>query len=141
MFALREYARHLKRSSPTPYIHMYPDSYISSLSCRPFIDGQTSQHERMKVLDNFKHNAAVSTIVISKVRPHSIHCCSRRNSSLPFTLLFPRSETTHLTSLMPTCSSRYLPMAGQEDKRLRDLGGSSEQREVSNDSVNKITNL
>ncbi|XP_064386567.1 general transcription and DNA repair factor IIH helicase subunit XPB-like [Halichondria panicea] len=50
VFALREYARHLKR---------------------PFIDGQTSQHERMKVLDNFKHNAAVSTIVISKVGDNS----------------------------------------------------------------------
>lgn len=50
VFALREYARHLKR---------------------PFIDGQTSQHERMKVLDNFKHNAALSTILISKVGDNS----------------------------------------------------------------------
>ena len=36
---------------------------------RPFIDGQTNQQERMKVLQNFKHNPLVNTIFISKVTP------------------------------------------------------------------------
>ena len=35
--------------------------------CRPFIDGQTVQSERMKVLQNFVHNPQLSTIFISKV--------------------------------------------------------------------------
>ena len=34
---------------------------------RPFIDGQTPQKERMKILKNFRHNPQVNTIFISKV--------------------------------------------------------------------------
>ena len=46
VFALRTYARKLDRY---------------------FIDGQTSQKERMKILRNFRHNPQVNTIFISKV--------------------------------------------------------------------------
>ena len=37
------------------------------LSHRPFIDGQTVQQERMKVLQNFVHNPLLNCIFISKV--------------------------------------------------------------------------
>lgn len=46
VFALRTYAKKLDR---------------------PFIDGQTAQKERMKILKNFRHNPQVNTIFISKV--------------------------------------------------------------------------
>eukprot|EP01135_Chromosphaera_perkinsii_P004535 Nk52_evm5s288 gene=Nk52_evmTU5s288 len=39
---------------------------------KPFIYGDTSQHERMVVLNNFKHNPALNTIFISKVGDNSI---------------------------------------------------------------------
>uniref|UniRef100_A0A1X7UFE3 General transcription and DNA repair factor IIH helicase/translocase subunit XPB n=1 Tax=Amphimedon queenslandica TaxID=400682 RepID=A0A1X7UFE3_AMPQE len=38
---------------------------------RPFIDGQTPQKERMKILKNFRHNPQVNTIFISKVGDNS----------------------------------------------------------------------
>jgi DNA excision repair protein ERCC-3 len=38
---------------------------------KPFIDGQTNQQERMKVLQNFKHNPLINTILISKVGDNS----------------------------------------------------------------------
>jgi DNA excision repair protein ERCC-3 len=38
---------------------------------RPFIDGQTAQKERMKILKNFRHNPQVNTIFISKVGDNS----------------------------------------------------------------------
>lgn len=50
VFALRTYARKLDRY---------------------FIDGQTSQKERMKILRNFRHNPQVNTIFISKVGDNS----------------------------------------------------------------------
>lgn len=45
-------------------------SYATALN-RPFIDGQTVQSERMKVLQNFVHNPKLSTIFISKVGDNS----------------------------------------------------------------------
>lgn len=50
VFALRAYAKTMQRA---------------------FIDGQTSQNERMNILQNFVHNPAVSTIFISKVGDNS----------------------------------------------------------------------
>ena len=41
-------------------------SYAKKLE-RPFIDGQTAQKERLKILKNFRHNPSISTIFISKV--------------------------------------------------------------------------
>lgn len=41
-------------------------TYATKLD-RPFIDGQTPQKERMKILKNFRHNPQISTIFISKV--------------------------------------------------------------------------
>eukprot|EP00731_Ephydatia_muelleri_P018733 Em0011g773a len=45
-------------------------NYATALN-RPFIDGQTVQSERMKVLQNFVHNPQLSTIFISKVGDNS----------------------------------------------------------------------
>ena len=47
-------------------MYMYLTAGIN-VFLRPFIDGQTNQQERMKVLQNFKHNPLVNTIFISKV--------------------------------------------------------------------------
>ena len=47
----------------------------SLLSQRPFIDGQTVQQERMKVLQNFVHNPLLNCIFISKV--HTLGLCGR----------------------------------------------------------------
>ncbi len=41
---------------------------LFSCPFRPFICGQTTQQERMNVLQNFIHNPCVQTIFISKVR-------------------------------------------------------------------------
>eukprot|EP00117_Sycon_ciliatum_P039747 scpid29506/ scgid29325/ TFIIH basal transcription factor complex helicase XPB subunit; Basic transcription factor 2 89 kDa subunit; DNA excision repair protein ERCC-3; DNA repair protein complementing XP-B cells; TFIIH 89 kDa subunit; Xeroderma pigmentosum group B-complementing protein len=38
---------------------------------RPFIDGPTSQHERLRILQNFIHNPALNCIFISKVGDNS----------------------------------------------------------------------
>ena len=42
------------------------DAYARKLD-RPYICGATAQSERMKVLENFKHNPLLNTIFISKV--------------------------------------------------------------------------
>ena len=52
---------------------------------RPFIDGQTKQGERVKVLQNFLHNPAVNCIFISKVSRMDgiVTCVSWSLSTLP----------------------------------------------------------
>ena len=82
VFSLRTYAKRLNRYCTG---RMYALDVVASvcrvymvwkhvLACpvfellyKPFIDGQTNQQERMKVLQNFKHNPIVNTILISKV--------------------------------------------------------------------------
>jgi DNA excision repair protein ERCC-3 len=51
VYALQTYARKLKK---------------------PFIDGGTSQQERLRVLQNFQHNPAMNTLFLSKVGDTSI---------------------------------------------------------------------
>ena len=130
VFALRAYAKKFGKYVHSLFLLVQGFSKYNMLycaHCRPFIDGQTVQAERMKILQNFVHNPALNCIFISKVGDNSFDLPDA-NVLIQVCQLWVLCG--YSTNIFCIVFCRYQHMVDLGDKKHRDLDAFYVQRKV-----------